>query len=543
MPDQPAGDSWATESDFLLHVQKELEKLVEMTTEMNWVNSEVWDGVVRTVHNLRGTAAMVGFPIISRIFESLESKLNHPENFTDIQLREEMKRSLDLASQSLRAVTPGALPQTPAPTPAPAAPVAPPVSLSPAILKQLKPLNILVLDDDPNYRSSLRQTYQPLGMTIFEMDRGEDLTPDYIERKKIHAVVLDLRLPGEDGYSICKRLKASPASAHVPIVFVSVAGELESRLYGWQVGAEDFVVKPIEPLGLLLRVEFLVTRAAAKRSQQQPFGVSYDAFLARLYKAVQKVVAEKEPFVLATLSLSGAGAEEKQRADGPKFLVDQLRRGDVLCSPAAGFLMILQPDTTVPAARKTFESIAHRLKKSFHLQCRVGLAAAPHDGKAPQDLLAVSKECLDRALATGQDSVVITSRSRKGEEAAPRLLLVDDDEVFLRELGKHFAELGFHAVLVNDSRRALEFVRQNKPDLVTLDVMMPDPDGLKLLETMRKDPEFADTPVIMVSGKGEEDCLMRAFALGANDYLVKPFRFPELDARVRKTLREKGALD
>jgi len=541
MPEQPAGESWATESEFLLHVQKELEKLVEMTKEINWVNSGIWDGVVRTVHNLRGTAAMVGFPTISRIFESLENKLNHPENFTDIQLREEMKRSLDLASQSLRGVTPGAWPQTPTP----AAPAArPAVALSPAILKQLKPLNILVLDDDPDYRSSLRQTYQPLGMTIFEMDRGEDLRPDYIERKKIHAVVLDLKLPGEDGYSICKRLKASPASAHVPIVFVSVAGELESRLYGWQVGAEDFVVKPIEPLGLLLRMEFLVARAAAKRSQQQPFGVSYDAFIARLYKAVQKMVSEKEPFALATLSLSGAGADETQRAEGPKFLVDQLRRGDVLCSPAAGFLMILQPDTTLAAARKTFETIAQRLKRNFHLHCRVGLAASPHDGKAPPDLLAVSKECLDRALATGQDSVVITSRSRKAEEAAPpRLLLVDDDEVFLRELGKHFAELGFHAVLVNDSRRTLEFVHQNKPDLVTLDVMMPDPDGLKLLETIRKDPEFADTPVIMVSGKGEEDYLLRAFALGANDYLVKPFRFPELDARVRKALREKDALD
>jgi DNA-binding response OmpR family regulator len=543
MPDEGSRDSWATEHDFLLHVEKELQRLLETTRAVNWVNSDAWDAVVRTVHNLRGTATMVGHPIISRIFEGLEKKLNHPENFTDSQLREEVDRSLKLAAQSLRGAPPDLPPQAPTPA-APASVGLPPASLSPAILKQLKPLNILVVDDDENYRSRLRGIYQPLGMTIFEMDRGSDLTPDFLAKKKIHAVVLDLKLPGEDGYSICKRLKASPASCHVPIVFVSVAGELESRLYGWQVGAEDFVVKPIEPLGLLLRVQILVQRAAAKRAQQQQFGVSYDAFLARMKEVIEKVVSEKEPAVLATLSLTSAGGEEKQHAAGVKFLPDQLRRGDVLCSPAAGSLMILQPDITLAAARKAFETIALRLKKNFCLDCRVGLAQSPNNGRTTQDLLAASKECLDRALAAGEESLVITPRSRKGEEAAPpKLVAVDDDEVFLNQLGKHFAELGFNIALVNDSRRAVEFVRQSKPDLVTLDVMMPDPDGLKLLETFRKDPELADTPVIMISGKGEEDSLLKAFALGANDYLVKPFRFPELDARVRKALRERVVAD
>jgi DNA-binding response OmpR family regulator len=543
MPDEGPRDSWASEHDFLLHVEKELQHLLVTTSGANWVNTDAWDAVVRTVHNLRGTAAVVDHSVISRIFEGLENKLNHPENFTDSQLREEVDKSLKLAAQSLRGASPALRPQPPTP----AAPVSvglPPASLSPTILKYLKPLNILVVDDDENYRSRLREVYRPLGMRVFEMARGSDLTPDLLEKKKIHVVVLDLKLPGEDGYSICKRLKASPASCHVPIVFVSVAGELESRLYGWQVGAEDFVVKPIDPLGLLLRVQFLVERAAAKRAQQQQFGVSYDAFLARVKKVIEKGVAEKEPVVLAMLSLTGAGLEEKQRAAGAKFLLDQLRRGDVLCSPAAGSLMILQPDITLAAARKIFETIALRLKKDFRLDCRVGLAQSPSNGRTTQDLLAASKECLDRALGAGEESLVITPRSRKREEAAPpKLVVVDDDEVFLDQLGMHFADLGFTVVLVNDSQRAVEYVRQNKPDLVTLDVMMPDPDGLKLLQSIRKDPELAGTLVIMISAKGEEGSLLEAFALGANDYLVKPFRFPELDARVHKALRERVVAD
>jgi len=259
---------------------------------------------------------------------------------------------------------------------------------------------------------------------------------------------------------------------------------------------------------------------------------------------MEKALSEKEPLVLMTVNLASTGGEEKQRAAGLKFLLDQLRRGDVLCSPAPGSLMILQPDLTLAAARKTFEKIAHRLKKDFWLDCRVGLAQSPKHGRTAQDLLAASKQCLDRALAAREKSPVVTPLSHKGEEPVPpSLVVVDDDDVFLQHLGKHFAELGFNVGLVHDSHRAVDFVRQNKPDLVTLDVMMPDPDGLKLLEIFRKDSDFADTPVIMISGKGEEDYLLKAFALGASDYIVKPFRFPELDARVRKALRERIAAD
>jgi DNA-binding response OmpR family regulator len=542
MPTGGQPEKWATENDFLLHVEKELQRLRETTGSVNWVNTEAWEVVVRTVHNLRGTASIVGHPMISRIFEGLERKLNHPEDFTDTQLQEEVNASLKRAAESLRGPSPDLTPQTP--TSASVSAAMPPPSLSAAVLKRLKPLNILVLDDDEDYRSRLRAIYQPLGMTIFEMDRGSDVTPEFLEKKKIHALVLDLKLPGEDGYSICKRLKASPAICHIPIVFVSGAGELESKFYGWQVGAEDFVVKPTEPLELLLRVQMLVERASAKRAQQQLLGVGYDTFLARMKKGVEKAVSEKLPLVLATVSLTGAGVEEKQRAAGVKFFLDQLRRGDVLCSPAPGSLMILQPETALAAARKTFEAITLRLKKNFGLDCRIGLAYSPAHGKTTQDLLGASKESLDRALAAGEESLVVTPQSLKGEEAAPpKLVAVDDDEVFLQHLARHFAESGFEVFAVNDSKRAVEFVRQQKPDLVTLDVMMPDPDGLKVLKILRQDRELASIPVIMISGQGEEDSLLQAFNLGANDYLVKPFRFPELNARVRKVLREKVAAD
>jgi DNA-binding response OmpR family regulator len=538
MPDHDKSGSWASEEDFLLHVEKELASLREMTGSVNWVNTEAWDAVVRKVHNLRGAAAMVGHPMITRLLEGLETKLGQADQYTDVQLTEHVREALRRAADVLRGPT-SPSPALAAPPPAAPLVIPEPAALTAATRKRLKPLNILIVDDDESFRWHLRSAYRPLGMTVFEVDRGTDVTPEYLEKKKIDVVLLDLLLPGENGFETCKRLKANPLSCHVPIVFVSIKTELESRLFGWQVGAEDFTVKPVDPLELLLRTEFLVERAVLKRNQQRQVGVVYEVFLKEMEEKIQKAASAREPLVLATLSLSGAGADPKLRSAGVKFLLDSLRRGDVLCSPAAGYLMVLQTDTSLAAARRSFATTAQRLKKGFGLDCRVGLVEYPTHGKAIQDLLAASKECLDRALQARTESSVITPGARQGGESQPpKLVVVDDDEIYLHQLGRHFAELGFNAFLVGDSRRAVESVRQEKPDLVTLDILMPEPDGLKILDTLKHDPELAAIPVIMISGKGEEESLLQAFNLGAGDYLIKPLRFPELDARVRKLLRE-----
>jgi len=357
-------------------------------------------------------------------------------------------------------------------------------------------------------------------------------------------VILDLHLPDEDGYSICKRLKAEALSCHVPIIFISVTGELESRLYGWQVGAEDFIVKPVDPLELLLRVQFLVDRNNAKLMQQRQVGITYDSFLKDLDKRIKETISGKGTFVLALLSLGGAGADQKQRAAGSRFLLDELHRGDLFCSPGPGYLIVLQPNESLASAKQTFATLARRLKRDFQVECRVGLAQCPTHGKTGPELMAAIKAHLDLAVQQGVETSVESAPSRKVEEAhPPKIVIVDDDLEFLNYLTKPLAELGINAIMESASDRALECIRQNSPDLVMLDVLMPDPDGLKILQRLKADPKLAAIPVIMVSAKEAEEYLIQAFDLGAADYLTKPFRLPEMKARVRKALRDRAATE
>jgi DNA-binding response OmpR family regulator/HPt (histidine-containing phosphotransfer) domain-containing protein len=534
-------ESWVGEEEFLSYAEEQIKKVQETIGTLNWVNTAAWGTVVRTVHNLRGSAGMTGHSVVAAILEGLEKKFSRADKCTETQLSEEVNASLKRAIEALHA--PRSEPQpSAAQTPDTSSNEASQTLLTPAALKRLKPLNILIVDDDPIVRKLLRSVFEKLGMKVVTLDKGVDLRPDFLAKQKIDAVILDLHLPDEDGYSICKRLKADASSCHVPIVFLSVTGELESRFYGWQVGAEDFIVKPVDPLELLLRVEFLVDRNSAKLKQQRQVGISYDSFLKEVDKRVNTAVSGQGAFVVALLSLKGAGADERQRAAGSMFLLDQLHRGDVFCSPGAGYLIVLQPNKSFASAQRGFEILAGRLMSDFRVECRVGLAEYPTHGSTGSDLMAAIKAQLDQAVQRGARTSAAGVCSGEIEDLRPlKIVIVDDNVEFLNYLERHLAELGFKAILESASERALECIRRNSPDLVMLDVLMPDPDGLKILAALKVDPELATIPVMMVSAKDDEEHLIRAIDLGAADYLIKPFRLPELKARVRKVLRDRAA--
>jgi len=533
--------SWVDEEQFLAYAEEQIKKVRETIGTLNWVNTGAWGTVVRTVHNLRGSAGMTGHSAVVAILEGLEKKLGQADQYTETQLSEEVNASLTKAAEALHA--PRAEPQ-PSAAQAPDATSREPSQtlLTPAALKRLKPLTILVVDDDPIVRKLLGRVFEKLGMTVITFERGVDLRPEFLAKQKIDAVILDLHLPDEDGYSICKRLKSDAASCHVPIVFISVTGELESRFYGWQVGAEDFIVKPVDPLDLLLRVEFLVDRNSAKLKQQKQVGISYDSFLKEVDKRVNAASSGQGTFVVALLSLKSAGADERQRAAGSMFLLEQLHRGDVFCSPGAGYLIVLQPNESLPSAERGFETLAGRLMSDFRVECRVGLAECPAHGSTGPDLMAAIKAHLDQAVQRGSRTSAEGVYSGQIEDLRPpKIVIVDDNVEFLKYLENHLAELGFKAILESSSERALERIRQSNPDLVMLDVLMPDPDGLKILTALKADPKLAAIPVMMVSAKEDEEYLLQAFDLGAADYLIKPFRLAELKARVRKVLRDRAA--
>jgi len=119
-----------------------------------------------------------------------------------------------------------------------------------------------------------------------------------------------------------------------------------------------------------------------------------------------------------------------------------------------------------------------------------------------------------------------------------KTVLVVDDEKDLRDLlDYNLSQAGFRVQTAMDGATAVASVRREKPDLVLLDVMMPELSGTEVLKILRSDPGARDIPVILLTARGEEIDRLLGFELGADDYVTKPFNVRELILRVRAILK------
>ena len=117
-------------------------------------------------------------------------------------------------------------------------------------------------------------------------------------------------------------------------------------------------------------------------------------------------------------------------------------------------------------------------------------------------------------------------------------ILIVEDEVDLRELVRYNLEAeGFRVSMAESGDEAVERIRDGVPDLILLDWMLPGLSGIELCRRWRSREETARTPIIMITARGEEEERVRGLATGADDYVVKPFSIPELQARIQALLR------
>ena len=118
--------------------------------------------------------------------------------------------------------------------------------------------------------------------------------------------------------------------------------------------------------------------------------------------------------------------------------------------------------------------------------------------------------------------------------ATAKILIADDDRNIVELLRLYIEKEGYSTVIAYDGKQAISTFKNENPDLVVLDVMMPEADGWQVCKEIRK---TSDTPIIMLTAKGETFDKVLGLELGADDYMVKPFETKELIARIKAVLR------
>lgn len=117
---------------------------------------------------------------------------------------------------------------------------------------------------------------------------------------------------------------------------------------------------------------------------------------------------------------------------------------------------------------------------------------------------------------------------------AAKLLVIEDDPTLNQLLTRNLERKGFEVLSATHGKQGLRLAYQNHPDLVILDVMMPEIDGWQVCERLR---EVSDVPIVLLTAKISQDDVMRGLQLGADDYVKKPFNLSELELRIKAILR------
>ena len=118
-----------------------------------------------------------------------------------------------------------------------------------------------------------------------------------------------------------------------------------------------------------------------------------------------------------------------------------------------------------------------------------------------------------------------------------RILVVDDDREIVRLARAYLEQSGYQVLVAYDGETALHILRRESPDLVILDLMLPDRNGLDVTRTVRRDASLAAMPIIMLTARVDDQDKIVGLELGADDYVTKPFNPSELMARIRAVLR------
>jgi putative two-component system response regulator len=450
---------------------------------------------------------------------------------------------------------------------------------------------ILAVDDQPENLELVEAILGGAGYAVALASDGEKALA-YMAEQLPDCIVLDIMMPRLDGYEVCARLKADPRTQFVPIIMLTALSEVADKVRGLEVGADDFLNKPVRREELLARVRSLVrikrlrdeldssesiifTMVRALESKN-PRSAGHSERVAAgamaLARRLQLSPRERDAVVkgalLHDIGKLGIPDEALVATVGLNAEQEALRREHPILGER-----ILLPLRSMTAAREVVRHHHERLDGSgfpdglFGKELStpaeiVGLANHYDDlvneegltpGEAAERVRLLAKqgrfhgEMVEAFLESG--AAVIGSRGDPLPDAWSELLpiseisrtgtiVVGDDtranrEIFIEILG----EAGFRIVPVDSGKGVLAAVEEGDIDLVLLDIRMPEMTGFTVCQKLKSSPETEFLPVVLVSAFRDSSDRIRGVEVGADDFLTVPVNRHELLARVRSLLR------
>ncbi|HEY3499925.1 MAG TPA: response regulator, partial [Polyangiaceae bacterium] len=377
--------------------------------------------------------------------------------------------------------------------------------------------SILVVEDDLAFARILVDLAHELDFKVIVADTAEQGLA-LAARHRPSAIVLDVGLPDRSGLSVLDALKHSPATRHIPVHVVSVDDYAQSAL---EMGALAYAFKPVKREELVEAFKKLEAKFTQKLSRV--LVVEDDA----VHRESTCRLLEGDGVELVAV---GTAADALEALRGSPFDCVVL---DLSLPDASGFELLERiaegGSAPPPVIVYTGRSLSREEEQTLR---RFSTSIIIKGARSPERLLdevTLFLHQVEADLPPERQRMLKAARQRDAVFERRRVLIVEDDVRNIFALTSVLEPRGARVEIARNGREALEHLRE-KPgvDLVLMDVMMPEMDGLEATREIRKQRELAKLPIIALTAKAMADDRENCLAAGANDYIAKPLDVDKL---------------
>jgi CheY-like chemotaxis protein len=331
-------------------------------------------------------------------------------------------------------------------------------------------------------------------------------------------ILLDVGLPDGSGLTLLDRLKRNPATRHIPVHVLSVGDYTQTAL---ELGAIGFALKPVAREELVRAIQRLEERLDQRL--RRVLVIEDDAHLRDSLKAL--------------LALDGVAIDTVGTA------VEGLRR----LSDTSYDCVVLDLNLPDASGYEILETMSHNEHYAFPpVIIYTGGAVSRDDeerlrrysrsvivkgARSPERLLdevTLFLHQVESRLPADAQRLLRSARERDEFFEGRSVLVVEDDVRNVFALTSVFEPLGARVLIARNGREGIEQIERQRPDLVLMDIMMPEMDGLTAMREIRKRRELRDLPIIALTAKAMRDDYEQCLAAGANDYMAKPLDVDKL---------------
>jgi diguanylate cyclase (GGDEF)-like protein len=419
---------------------------------------------------------------------------------------------------------------------------------------------VLLVENDTAIRIILSESLEHAGYDVLQAESGK-MALSMLENRDISIILSARFLPDMDGLQLCRRIKVHPDSGAVYFIVTATKEERDQGMESSDSGVDDFLSKPVDEGELLMRVKVGERFTAQQKNMEnlacvdpltclrnkRAFDYELESEIARLkrYKqAFSLLLVEIDNINSICDELGPAGRDSALRLFG-KFLLSNLRLSDYTYRVADSRFSVILPQIKELDAEKAIS----RLKGAF------SAFMSEHKGEIPKNLSFIigsvaiqDNSILSREqIVNAAEKIMYLDKKRNLDSESHHMaemvenkgtvLVVDDEPVIRMILQRSLSSAGYKVLLAEDGESCLEILKREEPEVLILDWILPNMDGMDVCRKVRED-QLAKPPYIIVMTiiRGAKSRI-HALNTGADDYASKPIDVDELLARVRVGMR------